>query len=485
MTRNVEDFFQSMIEKLSILNEKISKQEFLKEICRFFDISHAFVYEYSYTGEFFRTDYSELVNKNSLPENINIKSSLGLELLSELCSQKVIICLGDCKKNVLEERLSCIFNVNTLIFIPILNQHYELAGFVGLCDRRKEVRHAKAALDTACALLTLLANTVKLEMFQKGMANTEAALANVLDHIGIDIYVNDYYTHDILYVNKSMAKPYGGVENMIGKKCWQTIFDDKTDSCEFCPQPKLIGEDGKLNKTYQWDYERPFDKSWFRVLSSSFPWTDGRIAHLVASIDITESKRNQMVIEKLAQYDYLTGLANRRSLHDDIEYFINDTSKFGKKWYVLFCDLDGFKFINDTLGHEAGDVLLKGIAQDLNEFCVDNIRAYRQGGDEFVLILKDNESQEFIKDIIEKLFVIFRKKYMYEGHEMGCGCSIGIAHYPTEAKTAKDILQLADIAMYKVKKEGRGFARFYHNGEFLGMEDYFANKNGKISQSLL
>ncbi len=474
MLNNPEEFFREMIEKLSILNDEVPKSSFLEDICRYFDISHAFIYEADYSGNFVRTEYFEIIHTNPLLKSYDMKKLLGLECFSQLCTSKVVICSGEVEKNAFEEKLTKIFQLNTIVFIPILNQHYELVGFVGLGDRRKRARHAKAEIDKACALLNLLANTIKLEMFNTGIKNTEAALSNVLDHIGIDIYVNDYYTHDILYTNKSMAAPYGGVENMMGKKCWQAIFTDKTEPCEFCPQPKLLDEDGNLNKTYQWDYERKLDNSWFRVLSSSFPWTDGRIAHLVASIDITESKRNQMLIEKLAQFDYLTGLSNRRSLHDDIQLFIEDKTKFSEKWYVLFCDLDGFKKINDTMGHDAGDVLLKGIASDLKNLCNENMKAYRQGGDEFVVIIKDNNSDEFIKNSINEMFKVFSKKYNYDGKEMGCGCSIGVANYPDDASTAKEIFHLADTAMYCVKKEGRGTVRFCKDGKFLKMEEYFS-----------
>ncbi len=474
MNISSHEFIQNMIEKLSFANEKeLSKYNYLEDICRFFDISHAFIYEANHLGELCKKECYEMVRYDALKDKLDMKNLLGAQLLSELCSEKVIIYTENEKSTSLKQKLIEIFNVNTIIFIPILNQHYALAGFIGLADRRKALRHAQADINKACALLTLLANNIKLEMFQKGIENAQATLSNVLDHIGIDIYVNDYYTHDILYANKSMAEPYGGVENMMGKKCWQAIFKDKMAPCDFCPQPKLLDENGNLNKTYQWDYERPFDKSWFRVLSSSFPWTDGRIAHLVASVDITESKRNQILIEQLAQFDYLTGLANRRSLHDDIQLFIADQSIFSDKWYVLFCDLDGFKKVNDTLGHEAGDVLLKGIAQDLKEMCTDEIKAYRQGGDEFVVVIKDKDDNNFLKQIIEDLFIIFRKQYDYNGHQMGCGCSIGVAHYPKDAQTSKEIFHLADTAMYSVKKEGRGTVRFYKNGKYLTSEEYF------------
>ncbi len=480
--KNVEDFFQEMIEKLSILNDEISKYTFLEDICKFFGISHAFIYEADHVGEFSRKEYYEVIKNNPLPAKINFKKSLGFEFFSELCSKKVIISTDEIEKTSFEQSLVDIFNVNILIFIPILNQHYELAGFVGLGDRRKKSRKTPVDIKKACALLNLLANAVKLEMFQKGIANTEAALSNVLDHIGIDIYVNDYYTHDILYVNKSMAAPYGGVANMIGKKCWQAIFDDKGQPCEFCPQPLLLDEKGNINKTYQWDYERPFDKSWFRVLSSSFPWTDGRIAHLVASVDITESKKNQIVIEKLAQFDYLTGLPNRRSLHDDIQKFIDDDTIFNDKWYLLFCDLDGFKNINDTFGHEAGDALLQGIAEDLKKISSDDIKTYRQGGDEFVVILKDNDSDDFIKKVIKDLFAIFQKKHKYKNNEISCGCSIGVAHYPNDASDSKKIFLRADTAMYRVKKEGRGSVLFCYKDDFINMDDYFSLRSAKQSK---
>ncbi len=474
MGNKTEFFLQEMIEKLSILNEdELSRHVFLEDICRYFDISHAFIYEYNADKIFEKKEYFEITDFNSFADKIDLKKLLGTKLLSELCGEKVVIHSDDSATDELSERLCEILNVNTLVFIPILNQHYELAGFVGLADRRKKARHAQAKINNACALLNLLANTLKLEMFQKGIATTQAVLSNVLDHTGIDIYVNDYYTHNVLYANKSMAAPYGGVDNMIGKKCWATIFPDKDGPCDFCPQPKLMDEDGNLNKTYQWDYQRPFDKSWFRVLSSSFTWLDGRVAHLVASVDITESKRNQLLIEKLALFDHLTGLYNRRSLHDDIQRFIEDKNAFGESWYLMFCDLDGFKTVNDTLGHDAGDVLLKGISQDLINLCADNIRAYRQGGDEFVVIMKDNDDPQQLRGVIDKLFKLFRKRYDYNGHDAGCDCSIGVAHYPSDAYTAKDLFHLADTAMYRVKKEGRGTVRFYYKGEYLTMEDYF------------
>ncbi len=476
MGNEMDAFFRMMMEKVSIVEEKLSKHEFLHELCGFFGISHGFIYEADYTGNFYQSEYYQIENVEVLAKEIDMKSVLGTELLSELSTQKYIVSTGGTETTTLEEKLNEAFKSKILVFIPILNQHLELAGFIGLSDRRQKVRGKEIDIKNACTVLSLLANSVKMDLFQKGIKNAEKVLNNVLDHVGIDIYVNDFYTHDILYVNKSMAAPYGGVSNMLGKKCWESIFSDKTEPCDFCPQPKLLDENEKPNKTYTWDYERMLDGSWFRVLSSSIPWTDGRIAHIVASVDITESKKNQLLIEKLAQFDYLTGLPNRRSLQDDIECYIADKEAFGQEWYVLFCDLDGFKKINDTIGHNGGDVLLKSIADELKRLHSDELMTYRQGGDEFVVLVKDPRCAKSVKKILNKLLKVFCATYKFEGHAMKCGCSIGAVHYPSDARTYKELFYMADIAMYAAKKTGGNAVRFYHEGLCLDMDEYFKSK---------
>ena len=175
------------------------------------------------------------------------------------------------------------------------------------------------------AVLASVANHVKLQLYQKRAEATDASLKTMMDHMGIDIYVNDFYTHEVLYANRSMAEPYGGVENLIGKICWKTLYTDKIEECNYCPQKNLIDEDGGPTKVYSWDYQRPFDGSWFRVLSAAFQWTDGRLAHIVSSVDISENKHNEEVIRQLAEYDSLTGLPNRYRLQLDCDKYLGDT----------------------------------------------------------------------------------------------------------------------------------------------------------------
>ena len=94
----------------------------------------------------------------------------------------------------------------------------------------------------------------------------------------------------MLYANESMAAPYGGIEHFEGKKCWQALYKDKTGECEFCPKKHLIDENGLPTKVYSWDYQRPFDKCWFRVFSAAFARIDGKMAHVITSVDIDHQK---------------------------------------------------------------------------------------------------------------------------------------------------------------------------------------------------
>ena len=112
-----------------------------------------------------------------------------------------------------------------------------------------------------------------------------------MNNMGVDIYVNSFDSHDMLYANASMAAPYGGIKHFEGKKCWQALYTDKTGECEFCPKRHLIDENGQPTRVYSWDYQRPFDKCWFRVFSAAFPWIDGQMAHVITSVDIDHQKK--------------------------------------------------------------------------------------------------------------------------------------------------------------------------------------------------
>lgn len=247
---------------------------------------------------------------------------------------------------------------------------------------------------------------------------------------------------------------------MLGKKCWQALYTDKSGPCDYCPQNKLIDEEGNPTKIYSWDYRRPFDGSWFRVLSATFRWFDGRLAHVVSSVDITENKNNEATIAQMADYDALTNLPNRRKLLADCDAAIEEAIKNDGHGYLLFFDLDKFKDLNDSMGHQAGDQLLQEVGKALQKNRYTRDRSFRYGGDEFVVLLPDTTEKQAHK-VVQFLLARFQRPWRLKRISPICHASVGVARYPEQGKNTEELLHKADSMMYKAKQAGRGTACFY------------------------
>lgn len=177
--------------------------------------------------------------------------------------------------------------------------------------------------------------------------------------------------------------------------------------------------------------------------------------------DITEQKKAEQNIRQLAYYDGLTGLPNRVLLHDRLLQTLSQARRNDWKTGVLFIDLDRFKTINDTLGHLAGDELLKQVAQRLRENVRDADTVARQGGDEFVVILHALEQSRDAATVAAKILATLSQPFQINGQSLYSGASIGIAMFPDDGQDADLLLKHADLAMYLAKESGRGKFKFF------------------------
>ncbi len=166
-------------------------------------------------------------------------------------------------------------------------------------------------------------------------------------------------------------------------------------------------------------------------------------------------------IRHLAYHDALTGLPNRRLFTSLLTHELAQSRRHDKKMAIFFLDLDRFKDINDTLGHEAGDELLKEVAYRLKSTVRACDTIARIGGDEFNIILADIDHVEVIADVAQKVVECFRNSFMIAEHEFHMTTSIGISIYPDDSEEINTLLSYADIAMYHAKKEGRNAYQFY------------------------
>ncbi len=185
--------------------------------------------------------------------------------------------------------------------------------------------------------------------------------------------------------------------------------------------------------------------------------------------DISERKRTEEQIRRLAYYDSLTGIPNRQAFLETLERELHTARLHNKKFAVLFMDLDAFKRVNDTLGHNVGDHLLKLVSERLRETLrpsdvvsrADNNNLARLGGDEFTILIPDLERVEDALAVAHRVKEAMRRPFLIEGHEIFVTASIGISLYPEDGQDCNSLLKFADTAMYHAKNCGKNNAKLY------------------------
>lgn len=178
-------------------------------------------------------------------------------------------------------------------------------------------------------------------------------------------------------------------------------------------------------------------------------------------VDLTERFKVRERISQLETYDQLTGLANRYSLYTAIEDAIKQSEILKNQFMLIVLDLDFFKHLNDSLGHEAGDILLVETAKRLEQSNISKRLVARICGDEFVLLIDDVSSVNHSVGVIEQLLDIFKKPFKYSGGDIWLTASAGISVYPQDGSNASDLLRNADSALSQAKSSGRNDYRYY------------------------
>ncbi|HEX7029854.1 MAG TPA: EAL domain-containing protein, partial [Gammaproteobacteria bacterium] len=214
------------------------------------------------------------------------------------------------------------------------------------------------------------------------------------------------------------------------------------------------------------------DGSTFHEEKTITPLKDahGRITHFIATgIDISERIRAQEKLEYMAHHDAVTGLPNRVLLLDRVAQALARAQRDGRAVAVLFIDLDGFKAINDTVGHHFGDRFLGEVAARLQNIVREEDTVARLGGDEFAIVLEGMNSMTDISKVARKLIRDLAAPFLVDGRDMYVTGSIGIARHPTDGTDVQSLLRKADSAMYRAKQVGKNTYRFYSEVE--GEED--------------
>jgi diguanylate cyclase (GGDEF)-like protein/PAS domain S-box-containing protein len=314
-------------------------------------------------------------------------------------------------------------------------------------QREAELVEANAALEERVA-----ARTAELQLAASVFHNTTEGVS-VTDANGFILSVNPAFTDITGY----------SAEDAVGRK--PSLLRSDHHGPEFYRQlwEALLRQGRWQGEIWNRRKDGEAYLEWLTI--SMVPGADGKPFRYVAVFhDITELRRKDEHIRHLAYHDALTGLPNRLLLLDRLDHAIAGRRREGQRLAFVFLDLDRFKTVNDSLGHDVGDKLLEQVAQRLVASLRASDTVARMGGDEFVVLLDKVDEPADCANLAEKISAALAVPIAVDGHAIPMGCSMGIAVFPEDGVTPLDLMKNADAAMYAAKAAGRGTYRFFQPG---------------------
>ncbi|MDO8318344.1 EAL domain-containing protein [Rhodoferax sp.] len=322
----------------------------------------------------------------------------------------------------------------------------------------------------AALLLALGLNTwLHRQVAQKTahISADEARLNTILNSVDAFIYIKDMQLR-YQYVNSRVVQLFGrSAEQVVGQT--DSAFFDEVTVVKLRAHDLRVIEQGE--RVEEEEVHRSHDDQVTKsLLSVKLPLRDsrGRIYALCGiSTDITRRKQAEDAIHQLAFYDPLTGLPNRRLLLDRVQQLLGSLPRSPQSAALMFLDVDNFKDINDTLGHDVGDALLRQITERMRECVRAQDTLARQGGDEFVVMLaqlstQPGEAARQAQQVAQKLLERLSQSYQLGSQTCQTSVSIGVALINSPNDTREELFKQADLAMYQAKASGRNTLRFFN-----------------------
>lgn len=285
---------------------------------------------------------------------------------------------------------------------------------------------------------------------------------NVMVSGSLDLYYTLDLEGNIIYMNSAMVTLYSKAPHeILGKAVYNYEMPKAADVLEHIQSIIATGKNCQGEIFYKDDLG---NDHFFKYKLEPIFDQNGKISSIAGvSREITEQKLAEKKIWHTANYDSLTGLTNRLMFDTKLEQAIKDSKRSGESIALLFIDLDSFKETNDTLGHVAGDFLLKQAAERINSCIRETDTAARIGGDEFTVILNNIQDAEQVKIVAEKLLSNLRKPFQFKKKIIHITASIGITISPQDSLMPDVLLKNADQAMYASKKSGRDCYNFWRS----------------------
>ena len=361
-----------------------------------------------------------------------------------LQTDKPLVLSSDGLDGELREEIGALGLCAVMIF-PIISKDNKDAMVLALNHSRQRMTWNMQEIKFTADAVKILQSILTRRIQKNSLTSSYEALETILDNVGCAIYVTDKNTGNRLFANRKL-------QNTFAKELKENKF------AGLLQRGVSSGNDSGLYEIYHLERER-----WYDLTFKEISWVDGREAVIYSLYDITDKKLYQRKIEQQAYTDFLTGLYNRMCCERDLARQIDQAKKMNEVGALCYLDLDDFKHINDGLGHQYGDVLLKAISHSLQRIEGIQNNCYRMGGDEFVIVIPPEQYRRFDR-IEEDIRQIFAKPWFLKDTDYYCTMSMGIVTFPEYGDSVADLIKKADIAMYEAKKGGKNRVARYNEG---------------------
>ena len=317
-------------------------------------------------------------------------------------------------------------------------------------------------LDVVVAIEGFIQDISQKKDHEQALSDAEIRYRSIFEN-AIEGIFQTSLSGQYLDANPALARIYGheSVKDMMSDlvNIQTQLYVDPGRRDEF---RMLMDLHGKVQNFESQVYRKDGEIIWISENARTVKNDAGEVLYYEGTVeDITERRTFEAQIQHQATHDSLTGLPNRYLLEDRLQQSINFAERYHTRLAVAFVDLDQFKHINDSLGHDAGDTLLLTISERLSALVRDSDTVVRLGGDEFVILLTSIQKNDYVTHTMKRVLDAISQPVMLNGLEFRISCSIGISIYPEDATQANVLLKNADTAMYKAKQSGRNNFQYY------------------------
>lgn len=289
----------------------------------------------------------------------------------------------------------------------------------------------------------VLQEILQRRIAKESLAGSYASLKAILENVGCAIYVVDYEKEEVLYMNETFCQMISNAEEQ--KEIHEYFFSSKNAESVF----------------YQREVYLNTKNVWLDCNQVELIWVDGRKVCLGTIYDITDKKLYQQKMERQINNDYLTGLFSRLRCEQDLDRYVKEAEQDGSEGAFLYIDVDDFQNINDGLGHQYGDVLLKAIAKNISKIEGVEDCCYRISGDKFAVIIH-GEAYNELGRICREIREVFQRPWFLREEDYYCTISMGIVCFPMDGNTVDELTRKVDVALQTAKRKGKNCVEFYN-----------------------